>query len=283
MPFLITGIVCVMLWGTAQEAAAPQPQADTGKPTTQEGPMRVEIAGMVETRFRFIEPPPGPAPQARLQIQFKLRGARLKEIVRLGHLIFTEVVDETGKAMVDPNTYDKEKLTGSRVIENVEQIIAQQGGIAIVEAFDLSARAARKISTMKGYWRIYYASAPEEIVIEDPLRYAGQIIEHPRLAALGVKIRIYGPGQEGLPADGKQIGVQILEGEEKVQGTDFYDDWYRLIASRPRPMTDSSGASFQAYRAGAMTFSSEYQMVVRVFADVRSEDLPVEFRDVELP
>lgn len=245
--------------------------------------MRVEIAGMVETRFRFVEPPPGPPPPARLQIQFKLRGARLKEIVRLGNLIFTEVVDETGKAMVDPNTYDKEKLTGSRVIENVEQIISQQGGIATVEAFELSSRSARRISTMKGHWRVYYASAPDEIVLEDPLRYAGQVVDHPRLAALGVKIRVYGPGQEGLPADGKQVGVQILEGEEKVQGTDFYDDWYRLISSRPRPMTDSNGATFLAYRAGATPFSSEHQMVVRVFSDVSSQEIPVEFHDVELP
>lgn len=283
MPVLITGIVSLMLWGTAQETTALRPPAGSGSPTTQEGPMRVEIAGMVETRFRFIEPPPGPPPPARFQIQFKLRGARLKEIARLGNLIFTEVVDETGKAMVDPNTYDEEKLTGSRVIENIEQVIAQQGGIAVVEAFDLSSRAARRISTMKGYWRLYYASAPEEIVLEDPLQYAGRIIEHPRLAALGVKIRLYGPGQEGLPDDGKQIGVQILEGEEKVQGADFYDDWYRLIVSRPRPMTDSSGATFQVYRAGAMPFSSEHQMVVRVFPKVQSEDLPVEFRDVELP
>lgn len=244
--------------------------------------MRVVLTALAEQRVIFTEPGNTQEAPTFLRVQFKLQGADLNKVARIGNVVITEAIDDTGKALVDPSTYDNEKLTGSRPIEINEQIISQ-GGPAFVEAFTVSTRGATKLKTLRGRLNVTYASDPIEVIFENPLQYAGQELDHPDLKKYGVRVKLIGPGQEGIPPDDKAIGVLTLEGKDRIHSVEFFDDWMRRMPVRPRELTTADNQSYTAYRSGSGNFTEETQLIIKVFPEVKTAELPVEYHNISLP
>ncbi|HMQ16702.1 MAG TPA: hypothetical protein PKC49_12080 [Phycisphaerae bacterium] len=272
----------LILAAGALAAAGAVEGADGPFPTTQEGPMRLVLTALAEQRVRFTEPGSNQSAPTFLRVQFKLQGADLNKVARVGNVIITELIDDAGHALADPNSYDQEKLNGSRTIDVNEAIVAQ-GGPAFVESFEVSTRGARKIKSLKGSLKVTYASAPVEVTFDNPLQWAGKELEHETLKKYGVRVRMIGPGQEGIPTDDKAVGLQVIEGRERLHGFEFYDDWMRLMQVRPRDMLTADGATYTAFRSAGPAFSEETQLVVKVFPEVRTEEMPIEHYNLDLP
>lgn len=263
----------------SQDAAAPAAQAG---PATQEGAMRLVIAGMGEWRVRFPEPPRGDMQKSLMQVQFKLRGADMKKIARIGDVILTEAVDDTGKTLLDPNQYSEEQRKSTRVIE-VNDAMVNDGGVPFLAQLMATARGSKTIKTLKGYVNVAYAGPVEEIVVGNPLKYKDGTIDHPRLKELGVTIRVIAPGAESVPADNKSIGLMITEGKDKVQGTEFHDEWMRRTPERTRPSKTEKGEEFITYQLQSGQFGDSTELVLKVFTDLRTEQVMIDMKDVELP
>jgi hypothetical protein len=244
--------------------------------------MRLIMTALAEQRVRFTEPGATQEAPTFLRVQFKLQGADLQKVARVGNIIITEAIDDTGAALIDPNTYDQEKLTGSRNIEINEQIVAQ-GGPAFVESFTVSTRGSKMLKSLKGKLSVTYAETPVEVTFENPLQYAGQELQHELLKKYGVRVKAIGPGQEGIPADDKAVGLLVLEGKDRIQGFDFYDDWMRRMPVRPRELTTTDNQTYTAFRSGGANFSEETQLVIKVFPEIRTEEMPIEYHDIALP
>lgn len=270
-----------LLLFTLQTAGQGAPAATPG-PTTQEGPMRVVLTALAEQRVVFTEPGTTQEAPTFLRAQFKLQGAELKNVARIGNVIISEAIDDTGAALIDPNSYDQQKLTESRPIEVNDQIVSQ-GGPAFVEAFSVSTRGATKLKTLKGKLNVTYASNPIEIVFENPLRYSGQELDHPDLKKYGVRIKLIGPGQEGIPPDDKAIGVLTLEGKDRIHSVEFFDDWMRRMPVRPRELTTADNQSYTAYRTGGGNFTEETQLIIKIFPEIKTVELPIEYHNISLP
>lgn len=254
-----------------------------GVPTTQEGPLRLELTFVGEQRLNFIEVPPGnEPPKSLLRIQFRLRGAELNRVVRHGSIIFSEFVDDTGHPLVDPAKYTEEQRAATRGVDVNEGVI-QQGGLPIVEQVEVSSRGSKAIRSAKGELKVYLATSPEEVVVHRPLTASEGMIQNERLAALGVKIRVIRGGEEGIPNDNSSVGIQVLEGSDRVQAVEIYDDWLKAVPTRPRQMTTAAGEPYTLHRANAGQINPDAQFVLRVFPEMRTEVMKIDLQNLPLP
>lgn len=262
-------------------AATPAQPASKPAPPVEVGPLRLELIAMGEQRIRFVDAPPAEPPPSALHMQFRLRGADLRKVVKVGNVLFSEVTDSTGKQLVKPESYDQEKRTASRAIEINDGIIAQ-GGPAFVERVDASNRGATKLSA-KGTLKAYLGWNPQNIVVENPLRFRGKMVESPQLDALGIKIKILGPDTPGVPDDKKNLAIQIVDGKERIQVIEHYDDWVRIMPHRLRPITGEAGLAYDMHTLSVGAFTDESHMLIKVFGDNRVDDIQIDLKDIELP
>lgn len=264
-----------------QEAPEAQVEAPPS-PTTQEGAMRLVLTAIGEQRIRMLEPLPNETPSDWMRIQVKIKGAELPDVARVGQLIIEEMVDDTGRSLIDPAKYDETRRTETRPFEVNDRII-QGGGIPLVEQVGVSARGSTKLTSLKASVKVVYATGLEEIRIESPMDYRGGVIEHPRLRELGVQIRVFGPGEEGVAEGNTELGLHIVSGEDRVKSVEFFDDWFRRINARPRSATTAAGDTFTVYSAAPAQYTRDGELLLKVFTNIRSDELKLETKDVALP
>jgi len=261
---------------------AETPQVTTA-PTTQEGPMRVKLVGIQETRETYLDPKAERPNRSRLRLGMLMAGARLKEVVKLGNVIFTEVIDETGKSLIGPDTYDEEKRTTMRPAEVTPDVI-QRGGLQLVSDLQPANRQAATIAKMKGTVRVLYATQMEEITIVNPRQLMGTIIVHPRLTELGIEIRVMPAGDpRGVPPRDMFITLQFLTKENHISGVEFHDAWMKPMLTRPRTMKTNAGENCIVYQVSRGKLDVDSQMVIQVYPELEETQIEVEFNDVPLP
>lgn len=265
------------------QTAAVTPAAEPG-PTplaTMEGPLRVELLAFGENRVRYLRQPPGQAARSVLQMQFRLAGARLSEVFKLGNLVFTRAEDDTGRSLIAEDTFTQE------YIQEMRPVSAQSGiseGLLLAVRLEAASRQARAIAAMEGYVNVVTGAGTEEITIENPLQYQGRLVEHPRLAALDIEIRVLPLEQLAPPYRSERpIALQFVRGESRVRSVDFYDAWLRRMVVRPGPATTAGGEPCTVYRIGIGQPSEDMVAVLTVFERIEEIRVPAEFHNVELP
>lgn len=257
-----------------------QPTAPIAPPT---GPMRVELLTLMESRVRNIEPRPGTENQSAVRFQVKITGERLPEVVRAGRLVVEEAKDDTGKDVIDPEFLkEREKTVTTQVTMNSR--ILQQGYLPSETRLLNSPRAAQALSVVRGYVNLVYGKETEDVVVENPLRFEGGVIDHPRLKELGIELRVMKLGEEAKePGDGRGIAIKFTDGEDNVRGVDFFDGWYRRMNTRPRVGKTDDDKRYTYFAVGSGKLDQDCSMVVVVYPKIERQSLPFKFENVELP
>lgn len=278
MPALLAPQVVINPSETPQADAQPEPPV--APPT---GPMRVEMLTLMEQRVRNLEPRPGTEAQSALRFQVKVTGERLPEIVRAGRLVVEEAKDDTGKDVIDPEFLKEREKTVTNAVA-INNRILQQGYLPAESRLLNSPRAAKTLTLVRGYVNLVYAKDTEDIVIENPLKYEGGIVENPRLKELGIELRVMKLGEEAKePGDGRGIAIKFVDGEDSIRGVDFYDSWYHRMNTRPRAGKTEDDKRYTYFAVGAGKLDEDSSMVVVVYPKIERQTLQFKFDNVELP
>jgi len=146
-------------------------------------------------------------------------------------------------------------------------------------------RAAKALK-LRGYVRIILAQEREELTIDNPLQYAGRIIEHERLKELDIQVRLVPAeeleGQE--PPDPKRtLTVQYVKGGERMESLNIHDAWMKPIRSRPRPATTKTGDAVTSFLILGEGLNQDCQLVLKVFPTIEDAKVPIEIDALPLP
>jgi hypothetical protein len=269
----------------------PQPPASQETPATSpavtydHGPLRLEVAAMFDARYWYREEQPGARP-SELRLQLRVMGERISEVARAGSAIFTEAVDDTGRALVAPDTYTQEERTNTRPVTlPAERVRAD--GLRVPAQLKSSARAAKTLK-LRGTIRLILAKEREHVTIDRPLQYIGKIIENKRLKELGIEIRFV-PADE-LPTEGetppsatRTPTLHFRQGYERIQSVAFHDAYMKPIRHRERPVQTKQGVPVTAFALGNTELTDECQLVLEVFPQMEDLQLPIAIDNLELP
>lgn len=218
-----------------------------------------------------------------LRVRLKVTGERLAQVVSMSDPVIDEMVDDTGAVLVDPKnmvTPDGENLHPTRATKR----ILERGFLGLASEAKLPSRAARKISKMSGWVDVVYATETESVMIDNPAQYAGGYIEHPRLAEIGMKIRVIKPGNEIDPRrDGRGIGLLYEGGRAQARKVDFLDAWMRPMVAREREVTNADGLTYNFYSIDVGSVDADTLLVLKVYPDIEKQRIRFKFEDVELP
>jgi hypothetical protein len=245
--------------------------------------MRVELVGVQEMRENYLDPQVDRPNRSRLRLGMLMAGARLAEVVKVGSVIFTEVIDDTGRSLIGPDTYSAEQRTAMSSVEVTPDMI-RHGGLRLVGDLQHANRRAVTIAKMKGTVRVLYATQTEEITIVNPRQLAGSIIVHPRLKELGIEIRVMPKGDpRGVPPREMFISLQFLTKENHISGVEFCDAWMKPMPSRPRTMKTNDGEDCVVYQVSRGKLDVDSQMVIQVYPELEEAEIELDFSDVPLP
>ena len=262
---------------------AQEPPAPTTAPTYDQGPLRVELLAMREVRLRASDPVMAARMESDLRMQFRIQGEKLMQLARFGNLILTEMVDDTGQALIGPDTYSEAERTQTRPVGfPVERL--RENGLMLTTRSKVSARAAKTLKTMRGSVRLVLAEGSEKVTIINPLQYLGQTIDNPRLKELGIEVEVVPMSEiENAPPGERSLILHYKTKSENVQGATFADGAMRPVPARETQIAKKSGEPCQLYYFDPSVFNDEMQLVLEVHPKVEDIQLPVEMKDVELP
>lgn len=265
------------------------PTREVGDPAGPEtpafsGPMRVELAAVYESRIRDILPGPQKPPQSAMRILLRLSGARSPELIRLGTPILDVAEDETGASLIEEGAFTEKMRESTRPVR-IDARFKKLGFVPLQVDIMASTRPAQKLAKIEGFLNAVYGGETHEVEITDPLRFAGGYIEHPKLDAVGIKIRVLEMGKEAamdsvLPG----IGYRIEGDANKLRQMTFYDAWFAQVQTRARDGRDFNGEPFRyAEFGGGAQCDADTQLVIRLYDNVEEARIDFSFTDVELP
>lgn len=259
-------------------AAQPEPQ------TYNTGPLRVELVAMREVRMSATDPALAARLESDLRFQFRVVGEKISQISQFGELWLEDMVDDTGKQLVDESTYEGRDPDATRPLNVDATRLARTGLILGARALP-SNRKATKLTKIRGHVRLVMADESNPITILNPLEYHGEVIRDPRLAALGVEMRMVPVSEcENAPPANRSIAIQTVAKGEHVKSISFADGWMRPINARQAPIRKKSGEQCQLYYFDdPSVFTDELQMIIEIHPTVEDVRLPVELDDVDLP
>ncbi len=273
-------LVALLAQVEAQPATGNKPTTQTSGPSVLEGPLKIEMVGLGERRTLQVSD--RPTSDARMRLQFRMRGADLLKIRRYGSLVLTEVIDDLGSNLVtepaDPATDSTRRLDGQALSKLAES------GLSLGLETKAAPRGAKKLARIRGHVRAVFGDDPESIFIDNPRGRMGAVLDHPRLKALGIEIRVLGQTEiPQLSNSARHISIQCVRGEEMIDEMAFSDPWLKPIRVRHyRNMKTSTNEPCQVFLAET-DMTAEHCMVIRVYPRIRDERIPVELDDVELP
>lgn len=288
LPIVIFTTLAALLLAAAPASRVQDAQdgQNATEPTTSAptGPMRMEPIVLYETRVWYgIEPPGGAGPTSTLRLQVKLTGERLGEVVRSGPLVIEEAVDENGTSLVDAEAMGQHAREMTLPV-NINARVLQQGFLPREASLNSPPRSSLKIARLRGYCNVVYADKAEQIVIENPLQYEGRNLEHPRLAELGIEIRVLKIGEEAdEPGGGKGIAMKFTEGEEKIRASDFFDAWMKRMAIRARIGQTNTDKKYTYYATQVGRIDEDTQLILHVFPEIETARIPLMADELALP
>jgi len=268
-----------------QVAGAPVQEAvpPTTQPTYDEGPLRAELIAMREIRFTATDPEMASRLRSELGMQFRVRGERIAQIVKQGNLIFTDLVDDTGESLLDPNTYSEADKTSTRIVMVPPERL-RTDGLIVTTRNKPSARGAKVLAKVLGSIRLILADQPEKYTLVNPLQFYGKTIEDPRLKQLGIEIELVPLDQIDNPPPGNRgIIFRYKAKGEHIQRASFVDGAMKPIAARETTITTKAGDPCPMYYFEGTAFNDEMQLVLEVHPQVDDVRVPVELDNVNLP
>ncbi|RMF78390.1 MAG: hypothetical protein D6744_10145 [Planctomycetota bacterium] len=281
---LFVGLTASTAWSQDQDKPDPGVLVGPGSGPSVDtsGPMRVELVSIYDNRVRYVGTPPQNARESRMQLNFRVLGDRVPEIVRLGNLILLEVVDSDGNSLFDPSQIPERAREATRPYFATDQL--RQLGFVHMQSFTgAAARSAKQIS-VRGYVNVAYGGEAVRVDIERPLRYMGKIIDHPQLAELGVKIRMLAPSDMDADDAAKaQFGLEYIEGEEKVRNVTVYNEWLRAINTQPTRGRTDEDTRYEAYRMLAGELNNDCELAIFVYPALEKERIEFSFAGIDLP
>lgn len=271
-----------------QPTMAPAAAGQQGPaPTTQmydKGPLRAELMGVVDMRVKLLEAIPNAPKDSTLRMQYRIQGERVEEIAKIGNILITEAIDDTGKVLIDPNLIsDLEKTAMRGVTMPAERL---KSGALTLPA-QLSKAPERKANTLKkirGTVRVVLAKSPEQITVPNPVQYLGGALLHPRLAELGIEIvNAKTDGVSQAPPPERSIVLLVKTKKDNVKSTQFFDGSMRPIRPRESPVTLATGEAATGYVFDPATQMNDVQVVFDVYPVVDDLNLPIAIDDFQLP
>lgn len=285
LPLILTTMLVAT--AAAQDAATAEPEAPAVATSAQTsgtgGPMRVELVSLFDTRVSYVGELPQSPRETRMQLNFRVVGDRVNDIVRMGNLIIDEMIDSEGSVMVDPAEVPERARTATRPYFTNEQL-RQLGFIHLQTFVGASNRSAAKIASLRGYINVAYSGEAVRVDIERPLSYLGKIIDHPRLREFGVQVRLLGRADlETDAADKAQFGLEYIEGYEKVRNVTVYNEWLRAINTQDTRGRLDGDRFYQGYRMLAGELTNDCELAIFVFPTLEEERIDFSFSGVDLP
>ena len=268
--------------GLAQNAVQEPTSQAVGDPA--ESGLRIELLTINETRRAYRVPPPNPEmpTNSTAQIMLTIEGPRVPEIFRYGSPVFEIVVDDTGQSMMEGVTYRDEIREATR-FPNARQKSGQVP-VMVIGNLSASARGAKTIKTGRGTVKVVLATESEEVTIENPLRFRGKIIEHPRLLELGVEISVLPRGDpENIPVNEQYLVVQFKRGFMRIKNLKFYDGWMRETRSRGSVGKTVAGEECFIYQILNGRLTEDAHLVVNVYPKIEVYQLPIVLDGEALP
>ncbi len=271
-----------------QQPATVGPVAETETaevgPRYDVGETHIMILAFLEQRYLFFENFLDRLPSSGLRIQYRLQGEDVVNLVQVGELVIDEAVDDTGKSMVDPSTITDERRNAVRDVNMKPEDLRARGWMfgGSLEAAD---RAATVIKHVKGSMRCVFAAESEEIVIPHALEYLNKKLDDPRLAELGIEIKLI-PSRDpaGDPEQQREIGVMLTSGESKLRNVEFCDAWLRPIALRaPIDAKTKDNETYKAYQTGMNPITNDSTLILSVSPEVSDRRVELNLTDVKLP
>jgi hypothetical protein len=288
----MTLLVCLLGLSLVSRAQGPAPTpptpakpADPNAPAVvyDEGPLRAEIIAMREVRMRYNDTPERSESESNFAMLVRIRGERLKEISRYGNVILSEVVDDSGRAMLDPNSITDEDRNTMRP-QSLPAARLQEGGLQLAtRPLKMAARVAKTLKHVRGEIKIVMAGKTEKVTIVNPSQYEGKALEHPRLSELGIEVRVVPASELETPPPGQSVVLQYKQKADNVQSASFYDAAMKPLRSRERPMTTKAGEKCVVLLLEGAGATNEMQLVLDVSPTIESLVLPVTGDDLPLP
>lgn len=267
-------------------APTPQPTSQpttTSAPSLLEGPMRVEIVTIGDTRRQYYIPMSGAVQGNDFQMQLRLVGDRTADVTRTGRVIFSEAVTDNGENLIKPTTYSEQDRTETFRVRVTPDSLRERG-IGLGTRIEAPSRHAATIKSAKGTLKVSLAKDSEDVIIKNIASLRGKEIDHPRLKELGIVIRVLPEGNpKNLPAGSNSVAFEFGEGQDSLRNIEFYDTWMTKIRAQPRNMQTNEGKPCVGVTLGDNLSLEDTSMIVQVYPKIETVDLPVELKDVPLP
>lgn len=283
---VIAGLFVALLQ-TSPSAAPTQPP--TSQPTTTTapnlavGPLRAEVVSIGDTRRQYYVAMAGVVPGNDFQMQLRLIGERIGEVTRTGRIIFSEAVTDNGENLIKPTTYTEQDRTDTFRVRVTPDSLRERG-IGLGTKIEAPSRRAASIKSAKGTLKIALAKDFEDVVIKNVPSFRGKEIEHPRLKELGVVIRVLPVGNPAnMPPGPNNIAFEFGDGQDRLRNIEFFDTWMSKIRAQTRNMQTNEGKPCVVAQLGDGVTLEDAAMIVQVFPNIETIDLPVEFKDIPLP
>jgi hypothetical protein len=261
-----------------------QPPTTAPAPTYDVGPLRIELIGVREMRFWTSDPTLAARVESDLQMRLRVQGERVDQIARVGTVILTEVVDDTGKALLDDDLYKDVDKTATQTLTITPDRL-RDTGLLLSARTRPSARGARQLKVFKGTLRVVLSKDKVKYTVLNPHQYYGQKIADARLAALGIEIEVISPDQvENSPPAERSIIIRYKTKREHVQNASFCDGWLRPLPTRDNWLKHKeTGEQCQAFFFEPNVFNDEMQIVFEVHPQIDDVTLPIDIKGFELP
>ena len=247
------------------------------------GPMRVEPFNIIETRIRNLRNGGTLASRSNLRFQVLITGERLGEVVGLGNLIIEYMADDTGQVLASLDDYPESEREATSPIR-ISKRMLKRGLVQRVSEAKLPSRKATKLTEVRGWVNLVYATETEEIMIDNPLQYLGGYIEHPRLAELGLKIEVVKPDENIVKrAQRKGIALRFSDNLKHVRKVEFFDAWLKPLYPRQHNINPENGKPYIFYEPMVGQIDTDTQMLLTIYPKIEEQKLRFEFKDIELP
>ncbi len=270
---------------TTQPAPATQPATtQPAAPRYDEGPLRAELFVIQEFRKWSDDPNISARLPVGMQLVYRIQGERIGEVARYGKLVFTELTDDSGESLLDPNTYSPiERVTTAQTPYPPDRL--RENGIIIPQRVKATARKAQLLKVGRGGVRVILAKEKEKITIENPFQFYGKTIENPRLKELGIQIEVVPVDQlENTPPNERGLALEYKQGGEKIQAGMFYNGAMNPVMAHPNWVMRTGGVPVELYHFESPNqITDELQLVLEVHPKVDDITLPVKIDDFPLP
>ncbi len=247
------------------------------------GPMRIEPFSLTETRVRNLRNAEAQPRGSNLRFQVLITGQRLGEVVGLGNLIIEYMADDTGQVLASLDDYTEQEREATSPVRLSKRML-KRGVVQRVSEVKVPSRKATRLTEVRGWVNLVYATETEQIMIDNPLQYLGGYIDHPRLAELGLKIQVVEPEESvAKRAQRKGIALRFSDNLKHVRKIEFFDAWLKPLYPRQHNINPENGEPYVFFEPMVSQIDTDTQMLLTIYPKIEEQKLRFEFKDIELP